>query len=67
MSSLRVCLRWGAAMLVALVALGLLRPAAAQEAARPAGRILVPRDADLWAVLTASGASSTWRAAPTRG
>src|SRR5919202_5782017 len=50
-----------------VLALALLGSAAAQEAARPAGRILIPRDADLWAVLAASGAEQRVATSPDRG
>ena len=52
--------RLGLASLLALaVALGVVawsRPAAAQEASTPSGRIVVPRATALWGVLAASGA-----------
>src|SRR5438067_2181716 len=49
------------------LALALLGSAAAQEAARPAGRIVIPRDADLYAVLAASGAEQLLLTIPDQG
>lgn len=47
-----------------VLTLVLLGSATAQEAARPTGRIVVPRDADLWAVLAASGAEQLVASSP---
>ena len=63
-----VRLKLGTAIIaLVLVALGLLGPAAAQEAARPPGRIVIPRDADLWTVLAASGAEERVATSPDQG
>jgi Tol biopolymer transport system component len=55
--------------LVAALALvmALLGSAAAQETARPTGRIVVPRDADVWAVLAASGVEQLVASSPEQG